>query len=296
MTLQPILVFKIVEEFSKKDSRIKLLKNSGSGIINALQLAFKHSKGDLITRMDSDDIMHTKKLEVLIKSLLEYGEQHVAIGLVNYFSEDGIKEGYKNYEVWLNNLTKTGSNYSEIYKECVIPSPCWMVYRNDLINCDAFNPNTYPEDYDLAFRFYKNEYKCIPCETVIHDWRDYSSRTSRTHEHYAENHFIDLKLNYFLDLDYNKSKNLIVWGAGAKGKKIANTLIKKEIAFEWICDNPNKIGRDIYGKILKPFNHLKTINNPQSIITVANRTSQKEIKNYMKKLNMIPEQDYIFFC
>ena len=288
--------FNIAEEFSKKDSRIKLLKNSGSGIIDALQLAFKHSKGDLITRMDSDDIMQSKKLEVLVNNLQKFGEQHVAIGLVNYFSEDGIKEGYKNYEVWLNNLTKTGNNYSEIYKECVIPSPCWMVHRNDLINCDAFYPNTYPEDYDLAFRFYKYNYKCIPCEMVVHDWRDYSSRTSRTHKHYAENHFIDLKINYFLELDYNKNKDLIVWGAGTKGKKIAKTLIKKEIPFEWICDNPNKIGRDIYGKILKPFSNLKTLKNPQSIITVANRTSQKEIKNYMKELNMIHGQDYIFFC
>ena len=33
--------------------------------------------------------------------------------------------------------------------------------------CDAFNPNTYPEDYDLAFRFYKAGYKCIPCNNVL---------------------------------------------------------------------------------------------------------------------------------
>lgn len=288
--------YKIVEAFAKKDSRIKLIKNSGDGIIEALQLAFKQSKGDLITRMDSDDIMYPKKLEVLVNNLLLHGKHHVAIGLVNYFSKNGIKEGYKSYEIWLNKLTRTGNNYTEIYKECVIPSPCWMVYRNDLLNCGAFNPNTYPEDYDLAFRFYKNNYKCIPCNKVIHNWRDYSSRTSRTHIHYAENHFLDLKLNYFLELDYDQYKTLVIWGAGAKGKKIAGSLLQKEIPFEWICDNPKKIGRDIYGKILKPFNYLETIENPQSIITVANKISQKEIKNFVKNLNMKPIIDYIFFC
>lgn len=288
--------YKIVKNFAARDSRIKLYKNSGNGIINALQLAFKNSKGELITRMDSDDVMQPNKLEVLSTNLLTYGKQHVAIGLVNYFSEEGIKEGYKNYELWLNNLTKNGTNYSEIYKECVIPSPCWMIYKNDLIACGAFNPNTYPEDYDLAFRFYKYNYRCIPCEEVLHNWRDYSYRTSRAHVHYAKNHFIDLKLKYFLELDYDKNKKLIVWGAGNKGKIIAKALIKKSIPFEWICDNPNKIGRDIYGKILQPFCFLKTIKNPQSIITVANKTSQKEIKGYMNTLEMKPIKNYILFC
>ena len=288
--------FNIVEEFAENDDRIILLKNPGAGIIDALRFAFMHSKGEFITRMDSDDMMHANKLEVLVTNLLKYGNQHVAIGLVNYFSEEGIKEGYKNYETWLNNLTKIGNNYSEIYKECVIPSPCWMIHRNDLIACDAFNPSRYPEDYDLAFRFYKHHYKCIPCHDTIHDWRDYSSRTSRTHIHYAENHFIDIKLHYFLELDYNPNKTLVVWGAGTKGKIVAKTLIKKDIPFEWICDNPNKIGRDIYGKILKPFKSLKDIKTPQSIITVANKEAQIEIKNYMNTLSMKNIYDYVFFC
>ena len=123
--------FKIVEKFAESDSRINLLQNEGHGIIDALQLAFKHSKGNFITRMDSDDIMLPNKLEVLLNNLNTFGEKHVAVGLVEYFSDEGVGEGYKSYETWLNNLTKTGTNYSEIYKECVIPSPCWMIHRND---------------------------------------------------------------------------------------------------------------------------------------------------------------------
>lgn len=288
--------YTIVKKFAKKDNRIKLLKNSGNGIIDALKMAFKTSTGDLITRMDSDDIMRKNKLEILTKNLMQYGKGHVALGLVNYFSFEGIKEGYKNYELWLNELTKTGENFSDIYKECVIPSPCWMVFRSDLIACDAFNPNRYPEDFDLTFRFYKHNLKCIPCDVVLHDWRDYNTRTSRTHRHYAENHFIKLKLHYFLDLDYNINKTLVVWGAGKKGKLISEKLIKNNISFEWICDNPKKIGKDIYGKILQPFNHLENIKNSQSIITVANKASQKEIKNYMKALQLKPMDDYVFFC
>lgn len=288
--------YKIVNAFAEKDDRIKLFKNSGSGIIDALQRAFEKSKGDYITRMDSDDVMMPNKLDVLLNKLLKHGKNHVAVGLVEYFSDTGVGEGYKSYEIWLNNLTKTGSNYSEIYKECVIPSPCWMIYRNDLIACGAFNPNVYPEDYDLTFRFYKHHYKCIPCDDVLHQWRDYSTRTSRTHIHYAQNHFTELKLRHFLDIDYNPKKTLVIWGAGTKGKLMAQILIKKDIAFHWICDNPNKIGKDIYGKILQDFKEIAQLKNTQSIITVANKGAQQEIRDYLTKINQQPFTDYIFFC
>ena len=118
--------FNIVNNYTRKDPRIKLFKNKGFGIIDALQFAFSKSSGAFITRMDSDDIMHARKLEVLSNNLLQYGKKHVAVGLVKYFAENGVKAGYMRYENWLNILTKSGTNYNEIYKECVIPSPCWM--------------------------------------------------------------------------------------------------------------------------------------------------------------------------
>ena len=288
--------YQLVEDFAKQDSRITLLKNTKSGIIGALQLAFKHSKGDYITRMDSDDIMHAQKIETLANNLISNKRQSVAVGLIKYFSDDHLGDGYKNYEIWLNKLTKSGDNFSEIYKECVIPSPCWMMHRNDFIACDAFNPNTYPEDYDLTFRLYEQGYTCIPCDKEIHYWRDYTTRSSRVQEHYNQNNFLDIKLHYFLKLDFNASRPLVIWGAGFKGKTIAKTFIKKDIPFYWICNNPKKIGKKIYDQILYDFSYLKEIKNAQSIISVANKDAQVYIKNYMKELKLEPMEDYFFFC
>lgn len=288
--------YQIVKYYAEQDKRIKLFKNNGEGIINALQMAFKNSSGDYITRMDSDDIMAPTKLETLLNNLLKNRKKHLATGLVSYFSEDGINDGYKSYEEWLNNLTINGTNYSEIYKECVVPSPCWMLHKEDFIACDAFNPNIYPEDYDLTFRFYKQQMKVIPCNQILHYWRDYSTRTSRTHEHYAQNYFIDIKLKYFLDLEYDTSRPLAVWGAGFKGKSIAKLLIEKQIDFIWICNNPKKIGKHIYNKELHDFNYLNEVNNAQCIITVANKKSQLEIKSFYKSRNKKAMNDYFFFC
>lgn len=286
----------ILEEYSSKDHRIQVFKNSGSGIIEALRLAYSKSKGGLITRMDSDDIMSLDKLEILKTNLLKSGRGHIALGLVKYFSEKELGEGFKNYELWLNGLISTGTNFEGIYKECVIPSPCWMVFREDLDLSEAFIPNDYPEDYDLVFRFYLYELKPIACNKVLHFWRDYATRTSRTDIHYADNTFLEIKLKYFLQLDYNKNKNLVIWGAGSKGKSLAKKLLERKINFHWICDNPKKIGKHIYDQKMLSFTELNRIENSQSIITVANLKAQEEISNYFKKLKCKPYSDYFFFC
>lgn len=287
---------KIVQDFSEKDSRIQVFQNKGSGIIEALRTAYSKSKGNFVTRMDSDDIMTSNRLEVMVNSLLESGKGYVSLGQVKYFSNRGISNGYKRYESWLNQLTQSGSNYSEIYKECVIPSPCWMVYREDLDSCGAFESNRYPEDYDLTFRFYEKGLQCIPCTDLLHYWRDYDNRTSRTSEHYAQNYFLDIKLHYFLKLNYNKDRPLVVWGAGNKGKTIAKSLLEKQIDFHWLCDNPNKIGKSIYGKEMLHYHYLEKLKNPQSIVTVANEEDQKLIREYLHKFKYITMKDYFFFC
>ena len=286
----------ILEAYAKKDSRIKVHDNEGNGIIAALRTAYALSKGDFVTRMDSDDMMTPNKLQIMVSALLENGNGNIAVGQVKYFSDSGISDGYARYEKWLNQLTVKGTNYSEIYKECVIPSPCWMVYRSDLDSCGAFHPDTYPEDYDLAFRFYKNRLKCIPCGEVLHYWRDYDTRTSRTSVHYAQNYFLDIKLYYFLKLEYDTKRPLCVWGAGNKGKAIAKKLIKRDIDFHWLCDNVNKIGKDIYGKKMRSFMALSNMKNPQTIVTVANVEAQETIQKFFSKLLHSKGLDYFFFC
>ncbi|MFK7810971.1 MAG: glycosyltransferase [Maribacter sp.] len=287
---------KIVQGFSEEDSRIQVFQNPGTGIIEALRTGYSKSQGQFITRMDSDDIMTTNKLEILAASLLKSGKGHLAIGQVKYFSDSGISNGYSRYEIWLNQLTKVGNNYSEIYKECVVPSPSWMVYREDLDNCGAFESNIYPEDYDLAFRFYEKGLKCIPCNQLLHHWRDYETRTSRTSENYAQNYFLEIKLHYFLKLEYHTNRPLVVWGAGNKGKAISKLLLEKQIDFHWVCDNPKKIGKSIYGKEMLHYEFLQTLRNSQCIVTVANEEAQVVIRDYLAELELVSMKDYFFFC
>lgn len=286
----------LLESYSDQDIRIKVLTNKGNGIIHALRTAYSNSSGEFITRMDSDDIMVPSKLSTMVNDLRTNGSGHLALGLVKYFSDLGISNGYARYEDWINGLTRLGRNYTEIYKECVIPSPCWMAYRKDLDECGAFQSDFYPEDYDLTFRFYEKKIKCIPCNVLLHYWRDYKTRTSRTSEHYAQNYFLGIKMHHFLRLDYDSSRTLTIWGAGTKGKEIAKELLEKGVPFHWLCDNPKKIGKEIYGQKMVHFDTLRKLKNPQSIVTVANGEAQTLIRHYFSQLGQRPMTDYFFFC
>ncbi|MEM9144189.1 MAG: glycosyltransferase family 2 protein [Bacteroidota bacterium] len=288
--------WELLRQFSECDSRIRIFQNSGEGIIPALRTAYAHSNGQFITRMDSDDIMPENRLAWMVQALENLGPGYLAIGQVRYFSDRGISNGYQRYETWLNGLTEKGDNYSEIYKECVVPSPCWMVHRFDMDAIGAFLPDAYPEDYDLTFRFYERGLQCIPCALVLHLWRDYDTRTSRTSPHYAQNNFLEIKLRYFLKLEYDIHRPLAVWGAGNKGKEIAKRLVQGKIDFYWLCDNPKKIGKSIYGKEMLHYKVLRELGHPQSIITVANEEAQDMIRAYLSQLGQVSMRDYFFFC
>lgn len=283
----------ILQNFASSDNRITVKTNTGTGIIAAMRLALKNAKGEMITRMDADDKMSPEKIELLSSQLLSVGYGNIVVGLVKYFSDSELGDGYLKYEKWLNALTKTTTNYDEIYKECVIPSPNWMLYKKDLLACGAFENDTYPEDYDLCFRMRSAELNVCAVNEVTHFWRDHPDRFSRHDPNYADNRFLDLKCQYFIKDDYDTDKSLILWGAGRKGKVLAQLLQKENISFDWISNNPKKIGLDIYGIEIKSEDTLTKIQDPQVIIVIAAIDAQTGIRNKLKELKIL---NYYYFC
>jgi len=279
-----------LQEFSKKDNRITALDNTGNGIIDALKLAYSKCGGTYVTRMDADDVMPPRKLELMLEKC---EPDAVVTGKVKYIGEN-LREGYIYYQDWLNKFVDSDNHYSEIYRECVIPSPCWMMDRQSFENIGGFESDTYPEDYELVFRMYQHEIKVKPINELLHIWRDHSERASRNDENYSDNNFLDLKEKYFLKLDYNSDKKLCVLGAGKKGKKIVKKFIDRGIDFTWATDNPNKIGKNIYGKVIANQEAIFDTDEPhQLIILVANNEEQHMIK---EQLTNNPNVEGFWFC
>lgn len=266
--------------FASLDKRIQIHNSKGQGIIEALRLAYSKARGAYITRMDADDVMPKQKIASLLSALEDM--KSVSTGLVSYFSKKGIGDGYKKYAEWLNANLLSESPFEDIYKECVIPSPCWMMHRATLDKIGAFYSGTYPEDYDLCFRMHKHRLKVKTVRDVLHHWRDYPERSSRTDDHYSDNRFLALKVAYFAELEYEKGESIYLWGSGKKGKSIAKLLQELDIAFHWITNNEKKIGHIIYSIKLEEESTLPITGSSKVIIAVAGKEDQEYIRTFLE--------------
>ena len=286
----------ILEAYAKKDARIRVFHSDRPKLIPTLKHGYPHCQGTLINRMDSDDKMPDYKLEVLVKEWQKYGKGTIIAGGTEHFVDEGeVGEGFRRYEEWLNDIARRGAHYEEIYQECVIPSHCWIIHKDDFARVDAFNPEVYPEDYDLCFRFYKDGLNVVGIDRILHYWRDRSNRISRTWEEYKDNRYFDLKLRYFYELDRDKSRPLVLWGAGRNGKDMAKLLQAQGDTFHWVCDNPRKIGKDVYGVRMAHFDTIPTLPEPQIMVVVSSPEGKVEIRQQLKAWGKEAVRDFWFF-
>lgn len=216
-----------------RDNRIQLIENKGNGIIEALHNGLQYSTGKYVTRFDSDDIMPADRIEKMLSFCIE---NTVVTGLVEYFPENQVSEGYKNYQTWLNQINLQNKAWENIYRECVIASPNWMMLMKDLDRIGGFRSLEYPEDYDLVFQWYKNRFKIEVIPEVTLNWREHPLRTSKTSKNYQQESFFNLKIKRFLELDHN-GKSLLLWGKGVKSRLVKDILKSENIEFIYLQKN-----------------------------------------------------------
>lgn len=277
----------------RSDRRIKLVDSRGQGIICALQTGYERTTGQLITRMDADDLMAESKLEKLAQLAAELGCGYVVTGYVTYFSDQNLGEGYLKYAQWLNRMIDESSHRNNLYKECVLPSPNWMMHRSDFELCGGFDSDLYPEDYDLCFRICRSGLRIAGVPHITHYWRDHPARVSRNSEHYADNSFTTLKIRYFVQMELSSTDVLVLWGAGTRGKAIARELQRQGIEFHWMTNNMHKVGHSIYDVVLEPLDNLSAYTHPKIIIAVAQRNAIHDIHKMIRK---IPGGTEYWFC
>jgi len=286
----------VIQRFVQKDPRFKYVLSAGNRLNPALQTAYPLSTGTWINRMDSDDIMPRRKLEIMITEAECRGKGHVIAGGTQHFADKGeVADGFKRYDTWLNTVATEQRYRQDAYVECVLPSHCWLVHRDDFERVGGFKRNSYPEDYDLFFRYYQAGLRFIGLPYTLHYWRDRSERISRTWDEYKDNRYYDIKLKYFFKLDRDPNKTLAVWGAGRNGKDLVRRILSYEQDIRWFCDNENKIGHIIYDIKIESSAVLSTKQDIQLLICVSSPSGKQEIQSFLDEFMYFPVTDYFFF-
>ncbi len=200
---------KIIENISKKDKRIRVLKNkTNKGKAGTVNVGFKYTKGRYITFSDADDIFYQERLKKQVEFLDAHPEIDMIYGNIIKFWKDGKEKIYsavefKNTEEALLRLKKESKKTEKIqegYKildsKKYIPGTSIMFKRKIIdsgIKMDENLRNS--EDCDFNFQIIGKGYKIMKMPIITFKYRKHPNQKSGNQENMKKaTHYILNKL------------------------------------------------------------------------------------------------------
>ena len=148
----------ILDEYSKRDKRINFINQSNIGLTKSLIKGIKLSKGDIIVRIDADDLASSERIE---KQLIELENKKLDLIATNFSLID--KNGYK---IKYYDIRK---KQEEILKKLLggnsfFPHSSVMFRKEVYFQLGGYNPFfNKSQDIDLWLRFLQNKFKTGVC-------------------------------------------------------------------------------------------------------------------------------------
>lgn len=287
---------KKLQHHARRDSRIHILSLPRCGIVFALDAAAAQARAPLLARMDADDIARPERLEMQAAMFIR--EPGLALcGCRVRMVGAAMGSGRARYERWINALVRHEDIVRELFIECPIPHPTFMLRRDVYEQVGGYQDRGWPEDYDLVMRIWLTGGRMAKPEPILLDWRHRPDRLSMTDARYGEHAFRALKRHYLrAALDARRRSmspdSFHQWGAGEVGKKWLREWNPKPRAVVDI--NPHKIGRIIHGVPVIAPEELPSPGNTFIVIAVGAPGARDEIRAWLVPRGYREQHDYLF--
>ncbi len=243
----------ILRSAARQDPRISLHRHDGT-FVEAANLAWQKSSGDLIARMDSDDLAHPDRLAKQI-TFLKNNPDLAACGTLVSIVKRGENEfvvaangGYQRYEEWVNSVISPDAIFRERFVDSPLPNPTAMIRRSVLEELGGYADPPWAEDYDFWLRLLEANHQLGKVDEILLDWFDAPERSTRQIERYELTRFQEAKAHFLSRLDPIRKLGVTICGAGPIGKEMARFLNLEEIEVTAFCEvNERQIGNRISG-------------------------------------------------
>lgn len=271
------------------DDRFMVTQNQGTGIVDALNTGLAVSSQPLIARMDADDIALDNRFEQQVNFLETNQGINFCGTKIDYFSDSkNIDQGLSLYQEWVNAQETHQQICQNMFVECTIPHPSFMIRRSLFDKIGGYQDNGWAEDYDLVLRAYTHKARFGKPKDILLKWRDHGQRLSRNDQRYQKSAFINAKAYYFARSPiYQTAKinqqNIIIWGAGKTGKKLHEQLVANNVNIHAFVDVSRKlIGHQIQNT---PIYDAMTFDYQNSLVLIAvgTRGIRPMIEEHLKK-------------
>jgi hypothetical protein len=239
-----------VHTWAQRDPRVRLLANHGRGLVSALNLGLAAATGSLLARMDADDISHPERLTRQREYLLAHAEVDVLGCQVRAFVEGGaIGEGLARYVSWQNALLTPSDHARARFVESPLCHPSIVVRRTLVERIGGYRELCGPEDYELFLRALAHGAQLAKLPEVLLSWRHHSDQATFIDRRYGPAGFRSVKAPYLAQVIAEARRpRLVIWGAGATGKRLARELTRNGVRSDLFIDiDPRKIGGSAQG-------------------------------------------------
>lgn len=287
----------ILEGWSRRDQRIRVLHQSHQGIIPALNRGVAFCRAEYVARMDADDRCHPQRLEKQVRYLDAHPEIGVAGSLVSGFPTRQVREGFDIYLQWLNTLVTDAEIRREIYVESPLPHPSVVFRLAAVERAGGYQDHGWAEDYDLWLRLYLSGVRFGKVPEVLLEWREHPERLTRTDSRYSLENFLRAKAHYLLPGPLKDRDAIIIWGAGMMGKRLSKHLLRAGAPLVAFVDiDPKKIGRTRRGlPIISPGDLpecWKGPANPVLLSAVGARGARQLIRDQLNEFGLKEGHDW----
>jgi hypothetical protein len=198
--------------------------------------------------MDADDEALPERFARQVEAMGGHEAWGVCGTGVRYVPRDRIGDGARRYEAWLNGLTTPEAVVRDLFVECPLAHPTFVLRADAVADIGGYRDRGWPEDYDLVLRLWRAGWVLGRVPEVLLHWREGSRRLSRTHPSYALDAFRRCKIHHLARSLLGDRAGAVVWGAGPVGKGFSSALRAVGVPVRAFVElDPRKIGQRIHG-------------------------------------------------
>lgn len=280
----------LLAHLAAQDERLVVLRQTASGIAKALQHGGEACRGDFIARMDADDVMAPRRLELQHAFL----QVEPSIGLVSClvrFGGDGA--GYAVHVDWINALRSPESMSLRRFVEAPVAHPSVMFRRRLLAEHGGYREGDFPEDYELWLRWLEAGVPFGKVEQELLTWNDLPQRLSRTDPRYSVDSFYAMKLAYLRRwlMAHAGGREIWLWGAGRITRRRFDPIA--ELLTGFIDVDESKRGQRRDGREVRLVDELPPRDQSLILGGVANRGAREAIARHLISQGWVEGVDFL---
>jgi glycosyltransferase involved in cell wall biosynthesis len=261
----------ILQSRARRDRRIRVVRTGRRGLVSALDTGLAVATGDLIARLDADDLCAPERLARQRHHLDSRPEIGLVASRVGFGGDARRAAGFARYVDWTNGLLTPEDIALARFVESPLVHPSVM-FRRALVRMEKL------------------------AESLL-VWNDSPTRLSRRDPRYDPEAFYRVKGGYlarWLAAHNPYHPAIILWGAGRVTRRRARHLVEHGVVIEAFVDiDPRRVGRPIDGRPVLPPDKVPPPGEAFVVSYVGGADARERIEARLKAAGHRRGVDYI---